>query len=238
MDRAFDPRIEFAEWLHGELVRELAPEHEEAWAIDRVQRVQERLNRARVGKAPLQTTILAINPPLAFTVPGHYVYIARRLLERLPTDDAAAFILAHEAAHHDLGHFDLFSGWTSVLPRTRSATYVAILAAMFEHHAYGPARENDADAYGIALAMKAGYDGELAVQALAILEMLVLDLGDVSGVFGPENLLDPTDPMHTSTSYQVQRWVWTHLHGYHPLHERVATVRQLVKAATDRGAVA
>ncbi|HEY5062233.1 MAG TPA: M48 family metalloprotease [Gemmatimonadaceae bacterium] len=238
MDRAFDPRVEFAQWLHGELVRELAPEHEEAWAIDRVQRVQERLNRARVGKAPLDTTILAINPPLAFTLVGHYVYISRRLLERLPTDDAVAFVLAHEAAHHDLGHFDLFSGWTSALPRTRSATYVAILAALFEHHAYGPERENDADAYGIALAMKAGYDGELAVQALAILEMLVLDLGDVSGVFGPENLLDPTDPKHESTAYQVQRWVWTHLHGYHPLHERVARVRQLVKSATDRGAVA
>ena len=86
--------------------------------------------------------------------------------------------------------------------------------------------------------MKAGYDGELAVQALAILEMLVLDLGDVSGVFGPENLLDPTDPQRTSASYQVQRWVWTHLHGYHPLHERVARVRQLVNSATDRGAVA
>ena len=70
MDRALDPRIDFAEWLHGELVRELAPEHEEAWAIDRVQRVQERLNRARVGKTPLRTTILAINPPLAFTLAG------------------------------------------------------------------------------------------------------------------------------------------------------------------------
>jgi Zn-dependent protease with chaperone function len=150
MDRAFDPRIDFSEWLHRELVRELAPEHEETWAIDRVQRMQERLNQARVGKSPLHTTILAINPPLAFTLAGQHVYLSRRLLERLPTDDAVAFVLAHEAAHHDLGHFDLCSGWTNALPCTHSATYVAILAALFEHHAYGPARENDADAYGIA----------------------------------------------------------------------------------------
>jgi Zn-dependent protease with chaperone function len=237
MERTVDPRAEFSEWLHAELIRDFAVERE-AWALDRVERVQERLNQHRADKGPLDTTILEIDPPLAFTLVGHHVYLSRRLLERLPTDDAVAFVLAHEAAHHDLGHFDLFTGWGELLPRMESTKYVAVLAALCEHHAYGPKRENDADAYAVALSMTAGYNGELAVQALSILEMLALDLGDISGVFGPENLLDPTDPKLTSAAYRVQRWVWTHVHGYDPLRERVAHVRRLVKAAENRGAVA
>jgi len=237
MEHPIDPRAEFSEWLHAELVHDFAGERQ-AWALDRVARVQERLNQWRPGREPLDTTILDIDPPLAFTLVGRHVYFSRRLLERMPTDDAVAFVLAHEAAHHDLGHFDLFTGWGKLVPRMESTKYVAVLAALCEHHAYGPERENDADAYAVALSMKAGYNGALAVQALAILEMLALDLGDVSAVFGPENLLDPTDPKAASTAYGVQRWVWTHLHGYHPLHERVARVRRLVKAEKERGAVA
>jgi hypothetical protein len=83
-----------------------------------------------------------------------------------------------------------------------------------------------------------GYKGDLAVQALAILENLALDRGDISGVYGPENLLDPTDPKEASAAYQVQRWVWTHMHGYHPLHERLTNIRKLVNLRAGRSAVA
>jgi predicted Zn-dependent protease len=232
-----DPRSEFAEWVHWELLKEFANERE-AWATDRVQRVQSRINEARSGKPPLETAILWIPAPLAFTLVGRYVYLSRSLLERLPTDDAVAFVLAHEAAHHDLGHLDLFAGWAEWLPRTHSAGYVAMLARLLEHRTYGPERESDADKYAIELVLKIGYQGDLAVQALSILETLALDRGDIDGVFGPENLLDPTDPKHSSTGYQVQRWLWTHMHGYHPLRERLTTARKIVASHTARGAVA
>jgi len=235
--QAPDPRNEFAEWLHSELVEGFAQERE-AWASDRVERVQRRINEFRPGEPPLDTTILWMAPPVAFTLTGRHVYISRTLLERLPTDDAAAFVLSHEAAHHDLGHLDLFAGWANWLPQTHAAGYVAALARLFEHKTYGPERENDADRYAIELTLRMGYNGDLAVQALAILENLSLDRGNIDGVFGPENLLDPTDPKHESTAYQIQRWVWTHLHGYHPLHERLATVRKIVSAQAGRGAVA
>jgi Zn-dependent protease with chaperone function len=237
VNQGADPRIQFAEWLHAELINEFANERE-AWATDRVQRVQQKINEARTGKPPLETVILWIAPPLAFTLVGRYVYISRYLLERLSTDDAVAFVLAHEAAHHDLGHFDLFAGWAEWLPKTHVTGYVAMLARLFEHRTYGPGRENDADAYAIELVLKMGYQGDLAVQALAILENLSLDRGDIAGVYGPENLLDPTDPKGSSAAYQVQRWVWTHLHGYHPLHDRLANMRKLVKLRTGRSAVA
>ncbi|HEV8410837.1 MAG TPA: M48 family metalloprotease [Gemmatimonadaceae bacterium] len=200
-----------------------------AWALDRVRRVQERLNQIRPEKVQLETTILEIAPPLAFTTVGRHVYLSRHLLERLPTDDAVAFVLAHEAGHHDLGHLDLFAGWSRVLPRTNSSAWVAILANYLEHHAYGPSREDAADAYAVSVCMRAGYNGGLSVQALTILETLALDAGDINGVYGPENLLDPTDPKRDSAAYLIQRWVWTHLHGYNPLHERVAKVRKLVR---------
>jgi len=227
-----DHQLEFAEWLHEELVRDFAGEIE-TWALSRIQRVQERLNQARDGFPALTTTILWIAPPLAFTLAGHYVYIARSLLERLPTDDAVAFVLGHEAGHHDLGHLDLFGGWTKWLPETVATEYVAGVTRLLEHRTYGPAREQAADEFGISISLKAGYNPNLAIQALAILEQLALDRGDVSGVFGPENLLDPTDPACTSSAYRVERWLWTHVHGYLPLHERAAHAREFVRTLRD-----
>jgi Zn-dependent protease with chaperone function len=235
MNNTSDPRLEFSDWLHDELVRECAGETE-SWALERAARVQRRINGQRAGRPALETTILWVAPPLAFTLAGRHVYVARSLFQRLPSDDAVAFVLAHEAAHHDLGHLDLFEGWARWLPQSRASGYVAMLARLFEHHTYGPERELAADEYAIRLALKAGFDGDLAAQALSILEQLALDHGDIDGVFGPENLLDPTDPGNGSTGYRVQRWVWTHLHGYLPLHERATHVRRL--ARTLRGAVA
>jgi predicted Zn-dependent protease len=236
VNEATDPRSEFSEWLHTELLREFAQERER-WAIERVQRVQSAINAARIGRPPLETVILWIPAPLAFTLVGRYVYLSRSLLERLPTDDAVAFILAHEAAHHDLGHLDLFAGWAEWLPRTHAGGYVALLTRLLEHRTYGPEREADADEYAIRLVLRSRYNSDLATKALSILETLALDRGDIAGVFGPENLLDPTDPKHSSTGYQIQRWLWTHIHGYHPLHERLINVRKVV-SSIDRGAVA
>ena len=98
-----DPNSEFGDWLHEELVSEYAGEIE-AWAIERVRRVMARLNAERPDGAPLVAEILWVPACNAFTTVGSYVYISRRLLERLPSDDATAFVLAHEIAHHDCGH--------------------------------------------------------------------------------------------------------------------------------------
>lgn len=223
-----DPRLDFSNWLHGELTRDYGLEREQ-WALDRVERVQSRLNQLRANP-PLDATILWIAPPLAFTLAGSHVYIARTLFQRLPSDDALAFVLAHEAAHHDLGHLDLFSGWAKWLPQSGATGYIAALARLYEYRTYGPEREQEADDYAVRLALRAGYNGDLAVQALVILETIALDHGDYNAVYGPENLLDPTAPTHDTATYHVQRWVWTHLHGYLPLHERVANARRLLRS--------
>ncbi len=227
-----DPRHEFSEWLHTELVTEFAHESE-PWAMERVQRVMAHLNDFRPGMPPLECVILWVPPPVAFTLAGTYMYMSRTLLQRLASDDSVAFVLGHEAAHHDLGHLDLFAGWTSLLPQSNATVYIAMLARLLEHKRYGPQRENDADDFALRLCHRAGYNAERAAQALAILANLALDAGDVAGVYGPENLLDPTDPKRDSASFHVQEWLWTHLHGYHPLHERVARARALARALGD-----
>lgn len=221
-----DSSEDFSEWLHAGLVREFANETEQ-WAIDRVTRVQKRLNEYRSGYKPLTTTILWLPSAYAFTLHGSNVYIARHLLERLPSDDGVAFILAHEAAHHDLGHLDRFAGWANWIPKSDATAYVAAVTRLLEHNRYGPERENDADQYALKLCALSGFDIDVATETLQIVENIALDAGDVSGVFGPENLLDPTDPHRTSYAYRAQEWVWTRMRGYYPLHERLTRLREL-----------
>ncbi|HKG94962.1 MAG TPA: M48 family metalloprotease [Gemmatimonadaceae bacterium] len=156
--------------------------------------------------------------------------ISRRLLERCPTDDAVAFVLAHEAAHHDCGHLALFAGWAEWVPRSLAGGYVAALLVKLQHFTYGPEREAEADLRAIELCAATGYRGDLCAQLLEILENYALDMGDYDGVFGPENLLDPTDPGRGSVSYQLQRWLWTRARGYLPLRERRDRVRAWLRA--------
>jgi len=218
-EHSYDPRVDLAEWLHGELVREYAGETE-AWATERCARVMTRLNAERMDAEPKEAVILLLPRSRAFTTVGRYVYISRRLLERLPSDDEVAFVLAHEIAHHDCGHLDLYRGWSSWIPRSKATSYVAARLALMEHGMYSPEKEAQADLYALQLCLDAGYDGDRCAHFFAILENESLDEGDYDGVFGPENLLDPTDPAHGSAAHEVQRWLWTRMRGYLPLRER------------------
>lgn len=189
-----------------------------------------RLNTQRRDREPKEAVILWLPRVTAFTFVGRYVYISRRLYERLPSDETVAFVLAHEVAHHDCGHLALYQGWTSWLPRSAATSYLAVLTALLEHNIYSPEKEADADLYAMQLCLDAGYHGERCLQFFDILENESLDAGDIDGVFGPENLLDPTDPGRGGFAHQVQRWLWTRARGYLPLRER----RERVAAYLDR----
>ena len=218
-EHAFDPRVEFSDWLHNELVSEYATETE-AWATERIARVMARLNAERMDVEPIEAVILWLPRSNAFTFAGRYIYISRRLLERLPSDESVAYVLAHEIAHHDCGHLDLYKGWSSWLPKSKATSYLAVLAALMEHNLYSPEKEAQADLYAMQLCLDAGYDGDRCAQLFAILENETLDLGDYDGVFGPEHLLDPTEPGYGDARHQFQRWLWTRTRGYLPLRER------------------
>ena len=210
---------ELHEELHAEILREYATETE-AWATERVDRVMARLNAARPDGRPLTGHVVWIRQCTAFTTPAPHLYISRRLLEKLPSDESCAFVLAHEAAHQDLGHLDVFRRGLALLPRGALGSVAAMLFHHLEHAAYGPEREAEADLYALALCRDAGYDVERCLQAFEIMENESLDRGDYEGVFGPENLLDPTDPERGGAAQELQRWLWTRGRRYLPLRER------------------
>jgi glycosyltransferase involved in cell wall biosynthesis len=84
---------------------------QEAWAVERVGRVNDRLQSGRLPANRLIVEIPWLEEVTAFTAPGRYIYFSRRLYERCYTDEQVAFVIAHELAHHDLGHVNLFAGW-------------------------------------------------------------------------------------------------------------------------------
>src|SRR5579862_7518712 len=105
----FEDDLALGEWLHRELVAAYGVETE-AWARERVRRVERQLQVKRAPAPRMQPEILWLPEATAFTAPGRYLYISRELLQRAASDDPVAFVLAHEMAHHDLGHLDAFRG--------------------------------------------------------------------------------------------------------------------------------
>jgi Zn-dependent protease with chaperone function len=106
-------------------------------------------------------------------------YVSRRLLERLADDDAAAFIIAHELAHHRLGHI-------VAIPRSWLGVARGVLIWLEQRWTKTPGHERAADLLAIELCLDAGYDPERCIAALAHLEQVSLDYGDVDGVLGSE----------------------------------------------------
>lgn len=66
-----------------------------------------------------QIVVLHGSEPTAFTADGRHIFLTRSLLELCSTVETVAFIIAHEIAHHELGHIKpipkLFKGWLKVL---------------------------------------------------------------------------------------------------------------------------
>ena len=159
--------------------RELVIERD-GWARERVDRVTARLQRDVPEAARLETLVVWSSRYAAFTGPGRTIYVSRRLLERMPDDEAAAMVVAHELSHHRLGHVPMPSRLWRFVP------LASALRALTRWIA-GPDNERDADLLAIELCMDAGYDVERCVVAFALLEQVVLDYGDVDTVLGPES---------------------------------------------------
>src|SRR5215471_11915160 len=85
------------------------------------------------------------------------IYFTRRLLELCRTDEEAAFVVAHQLAHHDLGHVAIFHGWANKIARLPGATLFALFFFALEKRLYGPEKECHADRHGLDLCLTAGY---------------------------------------------------------------------------------
>jgi predicted Zn-dependent protease len=209
----------FGEWLHHQIYEAVHFETE-AWAIERIQRVQDRLQSGRRATERLLTEIPWFEEATAFTGPGRYIYFSRRLYERCFTDEQVAFVVAHEIAHHDLGHVHLFAGWAPKIIGLPGAKLFALAFHVLERRLYGPKKECDADRHGLDLCLTSGYDGLRCLELFDILEQYALYLGDDDMVYGPDEESD--DELAASASWKTKAriWAWQRKRGYLPIRDR------------------
>jgi len=209
----------FGEWLHDQ-IQDAAHFETEAWAIERVRRVQDRLQVDRPEPERLIMEIPWLEVVTAFTGPGRYIYFSRRLYERCPTEEQVALVIAHEIAHHDLGHIHLFAGWAPKIIGLPGAKLFAFAFHALERRLYGPEKECDADRHGLNLCLAAGYDGLRCLELFDILEQYALYLGDDDMVYGPDEESDDELDEDANWKTKAQIWAWQRRRGYLPIRDR------------------
>ena len=163
----------------------------------------------------------------AFTAPGKYVYFGRRLLERCPSEDSVAFVVAHEIAHHDLGHLDLFAGrFAKRLAGMAAGTVAVLFFRMLQKRIYSPEWELAADRRAIDLCLEAGYDPEKCLYFFHILELIYMDYGDEEAVFGLDSESDQELSPEASVVTRARIWLYQRERGYLPVRDRLAELKE------------
>ena len=218
-DFQIEKGMSFGDWLHQQ-ISDAAYFEQEAWAIDRVRRVEDRLQASRGDSERLLVEIPWLDVFTAFTAPGRYIYFSRRLYERCATDEHVAFVIAHEIAHHDLRHVDLFAGWAPKIISLPGASLFALAFHALERRLYGPENECAADRHAIELCLTAGYDGLSCVSLFDILEHYALDMGDLDIVHGPDDASDDELDEDAPWTTKAQIWAWQRKRGYLPIRDQ------------------
>jgi hypothetical protein len=138
-------------------------------------------------------------------------------------------VLAHELAHHDLGHLRLFPDWATGLRGVGVRVALAVIREL-ECRIYGPERECDADRHALELCLAAGYDRERCLRLLEILQLYALDMGDVDIVYGPDPESDQELAEDASWSTRAKIWTWQRTRGYLPLQDRLGLLRRQARS--------
>jgi Zn-dependent protease with chaperone function len=151
--------------------------------VRRVQRVLDQLHAALPTKPyPFHAIVIIDRSFNACCYPGGYMLVHEGLLARLEQDEALAFILAHEMGHATKRH------WARTMRRMQENAIIDILGAIvskgnyvqpdrtYEYNAYSRKQEYEADAFGVELYLRAGYDPKKV--GLATEEMVVADKKD------------------------------------------------------------
>jgi predicted Zn-dependent protease len=224
MYRMRQDRPSFAEQLHSLLV--------EGWGIntrdfahDSVARAMAALNTAREPRARMVGQVLWLGMPIAFTAPGPYVYITRRLIERCGSDAPVAFALAHEIGHHDLGHLDRADQWMAAGMLAHTPGRLALIAIQFwSRWLYSRDNELAADAYALDLCGKAGFDQKECLKCFDIFSWYALDHNDFDGVYGQDEELelDPNEATGAIDRAYIEARLWwaRHRRSHPSIHER------------------
>jgi hypothetical protein len=234
-DFEIEPGVWFGEWLHKEIADNAFLE-QHGFMPDRARQIASRLQASRPEAARFVVEVPWLKAITAFTAPGRYVYFGRRLLERCPTEDAAAFVVAHEIAHHDLGHLNLFNGpFARHAARLGPAALAVVFFRMLQKRIYSPEWELDADRRAIELCLGAGYDGQKCLYLFHVMQMIALDYGDLGMVYGPDPGSDQELSSEATLMTKARIWLYQRQRGYLPIQDRWAMAREHLAAITGDG---
>jgi Zn-dependent protease with chaperone function len=208
----------------GEWFRQLFEEHcyfeQEDRMLSRAVRVARQLQEGRPESELKVVEIPWLEEFTAFTLTGRYIYIARRLYQICSNDEEVAFIVAHEMAHHDLGHLDAFDGWISGVKLLPGGKLFGAVLKGLANRVYSVEQECDADLYALELCAKSGYRPESCVRLFDLLEEHVLNMGGLDAVYGldEENDYELSDDAPLSVKLKI--WAWHRWNGYLPIRDR------------------
>ena len=215
-------------WMHERLVNAYAGETQ-PWALEQVRRIDARLQAGIPEAERLETVILWIPEASAFTMPGRHLYLGRRLLERAQADERLAFIIAHEMAHHHLGHLDAATALFSRLPGPLQAIATDLVSARW--FACNAEREAETDAHALNLCLAAGYDARRCLRAFDVLEEVALDWGDREAVFGSDAAIRAALADDPAWVARAREWPLERRRGYPSIRERKARLLAALEEA-------
>lgn len=205
--------------------------------MDQVARVAAKLQADRAEAERLTVLIPWMWLPTAFTGPGPYIYFGRRLLERCRSDEAVAFVVAHEIAHHDLGHLDYFSGKLARLARLDLGKFAVLFFRSIQKRLYSVEYEIDADRHALRLCIRAGYNARRCLTFFDTMRSIMLDWGNDDGVYGLDDMSDRELSPSADFMTKTRIWFWVRRRGYLPLQDRQAELERTLLEWERSGAV-
>jgi hypothetical protein len=231
-DFEISPGLTFGTWMYDQVAQDCVIERT-GWAPERVNRVAARLQMRIPEGERLEVVVPWTEIFTAFTAPDRFIYFSRRLLERCPDDESAAFVIAHEIAHHELGHLRIFPHWLAALAQVKGGWIAAAGVQAIERRLYGPEKECDADRRALDMCLAAGYDATRCMHLFAILEPHALDVGDTHIAFGldPESDQELSDDASRTT--KLRMWVWQRMRGYLPIQDRAGALREHLRMKAE-----
>jgi len=193
---------------------------QDAHMLERVRRVEVRLQAGRPKSRRKVVEIPWLDEFSAFTLTGRYIYISRRIYQLCSTDEEVAFVVAHELAHHDLGHLDIFDGLLGNIKTLPGAALLVGVFRILEGRVYSLEKECEADRHGLRLCARAGYRPEACLRLLDILEEHILNLGNLEAVYGLDEENDHELSENADWVTKLKIWTWHRWRGYLPIRDR------------------